>query len=107
MIRDWAFYAAFGCTFLTASGAQAHCLVGGRLFPSTLAIDDPCVNDELALPAFAAFGTGDQPANRQFDISGHYAKRVFDNVAVMVGAPWTRLSTPTGASPVSARWKRA
>lgn len=67
------------------------------MFPSTLAIDDPCVNDELALPAVAAFGTGDQPANRQFELSGHYAKRVLDNVALMVGRGWTRLSTPGGA----------
>ena len=82
---------------LAASGANAHCLVGGRMFPSTLAIDDPCVNDELALPAVAAFGTGDQPANRQFELSGHYAKRVLDNVALMVGRGWTRVSTPGGA----------
>jgi hypothetical protein len=74
--------------------ADAHCLVGGRLFPSTLAIDDPCVNDELALPAFSTASTGDRPANRETEIGGHYAKRVFDNVAVMAGRSWSRLSTP-------------
>lgn len=85
---------ALGAAAFAAGAAEAHCLVGGRMFPSTLAIDDPCVNDELAFPAFAVRGTGDQPANREFDLSAHYAKRVFDNVAVMVDRGWTRLSTP-------------
>ena len=77
--------------------ASAHCLVGGRLFPSTMAIDDPCVNDEMALPAFTAYGTGDQPADRAVEWSGHYAKRVADKVALMAGVGWTRLSRPRSA----------
>lgn len=88
---------AFGVALFAAGGAQAHCLVGGRMFPSTLAIDDPCVNDEIAFPALAVFGTGDRPANREIDVSAHYAKRVFGNVALMVDRGWTRLSTPGGA----------
>ena len=31
---------------LPLSGAFAHCFVGARFFPATLAIDDPCVADE-------------------------------------------------------------
>ena len=31
---------------LSNSGAFAHCFVGGRFFPATLGIDDPCVADE-------------------------------------------------------------
>jgi hypothetical protein len=74
--------------------AEAHCLAGGRIFPSTLAIEEPCVHEGMALPDFAAYGTGDRPANRETAIGGHYSKRVFENVAVMAGRPWSRLSTP-------------
>lgn len=35
---------------LPYSAAFAHCFVGARFFPATLAIDDPCVADELSLP---------------------------------------------------------
>jgi hypothetical protein len=31
--------------------AQAHGIVGNRLFPGTLAFDDPAVMDELIFPA--------------------------------------------------------
>ena len=31
--------------------AQAHGIVGNRVFPGTLAFDDPAVMDELVLPA--------------------------------------------------------
>src|SRR5437660_13801 len=34
-------------TAISASTASAHCYVGGRFLPATLAIDDPCVADEL------------------------------------------------------------
>ncbi|MGB8120080.1 MAG: hypothetical protein WA706_00925 [Pseudolabrys sp.] len=33
-----------------ATAALAHEIVGNRFFPATLAIDDPGVTDELALP---------------------------------------------------------
>ncbi len=36
-----------------AAPALAHTIVGDRVFPATLTIDDPGVNDELALPSFA------------------------------------------------------
>ena len=32
---------------MSASGASAHCFVGGRFFPATLGTDDPCVADEM------------------------------------------------------------
>jgi hypothetical protein len=38
---------------LVSLTAAAHEIVGNRFFPATLAIDDPGVNDELALPTIA------------------------------------------------------
>ena len=34
----------------SSSDAFAHCFVGARFFPATLATDDPCVADEMSLP---------------------------------------------------------
>jgi hypothetical protein len=46
--------AVAGLMCLGGSDALAHCFVGARFFPATLAIDDPCVADEMSLPATAA-----------------------------------------------------
>jgi hypothetical protein len=81
--------------------AAAHCFVGGRFFPATLAIDDPCVADELSLPTVARFNTGDDPSARQLDISGEYSKRITDTFGVSIGRTWTHLSQPAGMSDAS------
>ena len=44
---------------LTVSHAFAHCFVGARFLPATLAIDDPCVADEISFPTVAWFKTAD------------------------------------------------
>ena len=61
---------------ISQSSASAHCFVGGRFFPATLAIDDPCVADELSLPTVYRFKTGDEPAARQVDVSTEFSKRI-------------------------------
>jgi hypothetical protein len=38
---------------LSAAEASAHCFVGPRFLPATLATDDPCVADEISLPTVA------------------------------------------------------
>jgi hypothetical protein len=50
--------------------AFAHCFVGARFFPATLATDDPCVADEMSLPTVAWSKTGDVPPAKELDISG-------------------------------------
>ena len=61
------------------SPASAHCIVGNRFFPATLIVDDPCVNDELAIPTIAAFKNGDEPSADELDISGEYSKTITEN----------------------------
>jgi len=56
--------AAAATLWLGASDALAHCFVGGRFFPATLATDDPCVADEMSLPTIAIFKNGDDPSAR-------------------------------------------
>ena len=46
---------------LVAQPARSHEIVGNRMFPATLAIDDPGVADELSLPTIAVSKTGDVP----------------------------------------------
>ncbi|MGE5157293.1 MAG: hypothetical protein ACM3OF_04010 [Gemmatimonas sp.] len=69
----------------------AHEIVGNRFFPATLGIDDPGVNDELALPTVDSFKTGDDPPFRQRDISGEFAKRITEDFAISLGSAYTFL----------------
>ena len=88
--------AAAGMLWLGASDALAHCFVGGRFFPATLATDDPCVADEMSLPTIAIFKNGDDPSAREIDISVGLAKRITENFGISVGETWTHLRPPGG-----------
>jgi len=81
---------------LTPRDALAHCFVGGRFFPATLNIDDPCVADELSLPTVSSFKNGDDPAARELDVSAEFSKRITENFGVSIGSTWTHLRPPGG-----------
>src|ERR1700687_160750 len=81
---------------LVTTAARSHEIVGNRMFPATLAIDDPGVADELALPTISAFKTGDDPSVKQLDISGEFAKRITEDFSVSFAPTWTRLYAPGG-----------
>ena len=85
-----------GMLWLGASDALAHCFVGGRFFPATLNIDDPCVADELSLPTVSVFKNGDDPSAREIDISGEFSKRITENFGISIGETWTHLRPPGG-----------
>src|SRR5579864_6071357 len=84
------------------SESAAHEIVGNRFFPATLGIDDPGVNDELALPTVDAFKTGDTPPVRQRDISGEFSKRFTEDFAVSFAPTWTHLGAPGGPNGLGA-----
>jgi hypothetical protein len=81
---------------LLFSPALAHCFVGARFFPATLAIDDPCVADELSLPTVAWSQTGDVPAASEWDISGEISKRITEDFGVSIGETWSQIHQPGG-----------
>jgi hypothetical protein len=83
--------------------ARAHEIVGNRFFPATLAIDDPGVNDELALPTVSISKTGDDPSFKQLDISGEFSKRITEDFAVSFAPTWSRLYGPGGPTMNGAR----
>jgi len=79
-----------GCLMLAAPhSAQAHGIVGNRIFPGTLAFDDPAVMDELVFPALSSFkhpGEGTDVTDER------------------IGLSFTRLLTPTLSLGVETGW---
>ena len=84
---------------LVPLNASAHEIVGNRFFPATLGIDDPGVNDELAVPTVDAFKTGDSPPIRQRDISGELSKRITEDFAIALGSTYTFLNPTDPTAP--------
>jgi hypothetical protein len=87
---------AFGLlmTLPSFSYASAHCYVGARFFPATLATDDPCVADEMSLPTVAWSKTGDIPAGTEVDISVEISKRITEDFGVSIGDTWSQIRQP-------------
>jgi hypothetical protein len=96
MFRSTAGAAAFAAVLVAVAqtAASAHCFVGSRFFPATLAIDDPCVADELSLPTLAWSKTGDTPAAREIDVSTEFSKRITESFGVSIASTWTNLKMP-------------
>jgi hypothetical protein len=81
---------------LSFSQAFAHCFVGARFFPATLAVDDPCVADELSLPTVSWSKTGDVPAATEWDVSGELSKRITNDLGISIGDTWSHIRPPGG-----------
>ena len=86
----------------TLSGAFAHCFVGPRFLPATLATDDPCVADELSLPTVSWSRTADMPPATEWDVGVDFARRITEDFGVVVGNTWHQFRPPGG--PTVAGW---
>lgn len=72
--------------------AGAHGLAGKRFFPSTIAIEDPFVSDELTLPSILHIkrpAPGDEPATRETEISGELSSASRSSSASRWRASWS------------------
>ncbi len=69
------------------SPALSHTVVGNRVFPATLAIDDPGVNDELGLPTFSYFANPDN--SNEFDFNGAYQKTITYDLSFSIADTFT------------------
>jgi hypothetical protein len=78
--------------------ANAHCIVGNRFFPATIAVDDPCVADELSLPTIAGFKNGDNPSADEINIAGEYSKTITPNFGISFEEAWIHLDSPGGGT---------
>ena len=87
---------AFGLliTLSSVSCTSAHCFVGARFFPATLATDDPCIADEMSLPTVAWFKTGDIPPGSEVDIEVDISKRITEDFGVVIGDVWSQIRQP-------------
>jgi hypothetical protein len=100
MSLPWRLLAATALIALTATGAQAHGLIGKRFFPATLAIDDPFVADELSLPTISHIklrGDDESPPTRDTTISAEFSKRLSRDFGFSLGGAY-KILDPDGGS---------
>jgi hypothetical protein len=72
-----------------APSARAHTIVGNRVFPATLTIDDPGVNDELKLPTFtyaAAANFDGTLGPITYTLGWEYAKTITADFGFSIGS---------------------
>jgi hypothetical protein len=77
-------------TLAGISPALSHTIVGNRVFPATLDIDDPGVNDEFAIPTFAYLANPDN--SNEYDFSFEYAKTITADLGFSIGKGFTHLT---------------
>jgi hypothetical protein len=69
--------------------AFAHTIIGDRVFPATVTIDDPGVNDELAFPTFG-YLTGANPDGStgpsSYTLGWEFAKTITADLGVSIGS---------------------
>src|ERR1700728_783728 len=80
---------AAAAMLISASPTRAHTIVGNRVFPATLTIDDPGVNDELALPTFAYMAAANPDGTLgpiSTSLGWEYAKTITADLGVSIGS---------------------
>ncbi len=65
-----------------ATSASADCKVGKRIFPGTLSVDDPCVDDEFTFPIISSLQDSDSSSAEEVLISGEFDKTITKNFGV-------------------------
>ncbi|MEB0012309.1 hypothetical protein QN379_00535 [Glaciimonas sp. Gout2] len=83
--------AAFGLAIASlAPLGHAHAVAGDRIFPATMAVDDPGVGDELDFQ-FGHIRTPNDDGNTASvnSLSVNYAKTITSNLAISVGTNYT------------------
>lgn len=89
---------AAAATLAGLSPALSHTIVGNRVFPATLDIDDPGENDELVLPMFSYLANPNNEfipnstGSNEYDFNFDYAKTITYNLAFSIGDTFTHLT---------------
>jgi hypothetical protein len=81
--------------------ASAHTVIGQRIFPATLTIDDPGVDDELALPTMNySYGPANPytfppgPAQQSYEFNFFYGKRITSDLEVSIDSTFLHAVNP-------------
>lgn len=97
---------------LSSAAARADTIVGDRLFPATLSIDDPGVNDEFTAPIFSYLTSASSdgaPASQNYALGWGYAKTITDTLGISVGSAgyqWQRRPNAGGWGQISTQLKQ-
>jgi hypothetical protein len=101
-------------TFLVAaSPLYAHIIVGNRVFPATLTIDDPGVNDELVLPSFSYLQSANPDRTLgpiSYGLGWEYDKTITPDFGLSIGSDgytWQRNPRAEGWSNIETEAKFA
>ncbi len=103
----------FAASLLAASPLYAHTIVGNRVFPATLTIDDPGVNDELALPTFSYLQAANPDGSTgptSYSLGWEYAKTITPDFGLSIGSDgytWQRNPKAQGWSNIETEAKFA
>src|SRR5438876_9664643 len=79
---------------------SAHGFAGQRFFPTTLAIDDPFVSDELSflIRHIKEPGQGEEPPTVSTEIAGEYTKRLTPRLGLSLGGSFLHLDPDEGST---------
>jgi hypothetical protein len=72
--------------------ASTHTVIGQRIFPATLTIDDPGVDDELALPTFVYTNNADGSQTTSWN--AFYGKRITADLEVSINSTFLHQVNP-------------
>lgn len=104
---------AAAALLIGASPAFSHTIVGNRVFPATLTIDDPGVNDELVLPSFAYMAAANPDGTfgpTSTSLGWEYSKTITEDLGVSVGSDgftWQRNPKAEGWANIETELKYA
>ncbi|MGF6752657.1 hypothetical protein [Paraburkholderia sp. GAS42] len=90
---------ALACALLCPAVAGAHAIAGDRVFPATMAVDDPGVSDEINLE----YGHIKSPNDNGDDInintvSFEWDKLITSNLAFSIGSAYINRNGPDGSA---------
>jgi hypothetical protein len=81
------------------SPASSHTIIGNRIFPATLTIDDPGVDDELSIPTFTwvYLPTSTYPpadGAQQYELNLAYGKRITSDLELSIDSSFLHQINP-------------
>jgi hypothetical protein len=87
--RGWARWLLAVAMVVMSHAALAHGIVGNRVFPGTLAFDDPAVMDELILPAVSGLKHPGEGADvTDYRIGGSFTRLLTSTLAFGIESGW-------------------